>query len=95
MTPSIAAIAETGKRRKKEQNDLRRLLDAEPDDQQDEIGELRQRPKELDERAEERLDPAVVAHRKAQQRAGDGTRGEARQHTPEAEPGMLPDRPAL
>ena len=36
-------------RGQEQQRDLRGLADAEPDDQQHEIGELRQRPEELDE----------------------------------------------
>ena len=69
-------------------------LDAEPDDQQDEIGELRQRPQEFDERAEERLDPAVVSHGQAEQRADDRAGDEAGQHALEAQPGMLPNAAA-
>src|ERR1700727_223722 len=45
-----------------QQGDFRGFADAEPDDQQHEIGELRQRPEEFDERRRERIDDWQISH---------------------------------
>src|SRR5581483_3195926 len=82
-------------RGQEEEDDLGAIPDPEPDDQQHQVGELGQRPEELDQRVEEGLDLPVVAHRQPEQRPHRRPGGEAEEHALEAERAVLPQRAAL
>src|SRR5262249_22480120 len=78
-----------------EEGDLRGLADAEPDDQQHEIGQLRQRSQKLDERRRQCVDRSEVPHGEAEQRAEQRAAPEAGEDADEAVDDVLPERPAL
>ena len=81
-------------RGQRQQRDLRRLVDAEPDDQQEEVGQRRQRPQERQPRLEHAAHPADRAHHQAEQHAEHDADDDAGEHPAQRHVEVLPQQVA-
>ena len=82
------------KRGQRQQRDLRRLVDAEPDHQQEEVRQRRKRPQERQPRLEHAAHPADGAHHQAEQHTETDTDDDADQHPSQRHVEVLPQQVA-
>ncbi len=77
-----------------EQRDLRGLVDAQPDHQQEEVGQRRQRAQECQPRLEHAAHPADRAHHQTEQHAEDDADDDAGEHPAQRHVEVLPQQVA-
>ncbi len=79
-------------RGQRQQRDLRRLVDAEPDHQQEEVGQRRQRAQERQPRLEHAAHPADRAHHQAEQHAEHHADDDAGEYAAQRHVEVLPQQ---
>ena len=91
-TPARAAMVMMKSDGEKQQEYLRGLVDAEPEDDQRDERQRRNRPHELDDRVEEPAHNRGQPHGEAERHADERAEEHARQHPVDADPDVLPER---